>query len=496
MATAGHSRRHGTRQQPTFSPRLIGFLRVLASAASGKPHRSKEASRRGYGDRGYGDPQHHAQRSRRRPRDWIVTRQVGATRLGLTVVLAFALAWIGWRIIAQTAAENLAVSAPADALAWAPRASTALDQLAQEELRRPGGDLDAAAGWASQALRASPLDARALFLLGAVADRKGETKKADELMRAAGARSWRNLAVQLWLFEHDVGRQDYAAALAHADAMFRVEPKLLGPIFPALAAFTTDPVALKLLAGFLASDPPWRSWFVQSLAQSLYDKAHLDQVYSMLAGSKSPPKKAELRAYLNRLVKDGRYEFAYRKWRESMVHPPGATNDFLFNGNFALRADGLPFNWSIATRPGADVRIVPTGRGKERALRVQFSGARVQFANVRQLLLLPPGRYRLTGWVKAEHLRTSRGLWWHVSCVGGSAATLAQTDLVSGNVPWREFAVDFEVPGQGCTAQRLQLELPARIPPCGRSKARYGTRTCESCRPLPGRKPPARYYGN
>jgi hypothetical protein len=140
------------------------------------------------------------------------------------------------------------------------------------------------------------------------------------------------------------------------------------------------------------------------------------------------------------------------------------TGQFPYNGNFEIPADGLPFNWIINPVLGADVKVVPSEDGKGRVLRAQFSGARVQFSNVKQLMLLAPGHYRLAGQVKSDDLRTTRGLWWRLSCVNGSAEkSLAQTDLVSGTHPWSDFQVDFEVPAAGCAFQWLRLELPARI---------------------------------
>ena len=103
--------------------------------------------------------------------------------------------------------------------------------------------------------------------------------------------------------------------------------------------------------------------------------------------------------------------------------------------------------------------------GKKRALLVEFSGARVRFANVKQLMLLPAGDYSFSGRVKTAELRTVRGLWWHIFCANASANTIANTELVSGTMPWTDFAVKFQVPASDCGAQWLQLELPARIDP-------------------------------
>ena len=143
-----------------------------------------------------------------------------------------------------------------------------------------------------------------------------------------------------------------------------------------------------------------------------------------------------------------------------------ANETYPFNRDFDIPVDGLPFNWSLEAIPGADIQIVSAvDGGKKRALLVEFSGARVRFANVKQLMLLPAGDYSFSGRVKTEELRTSRGLWWHIFCANNPAKTLANTELVSGTMPWTDFTVKFQVPAADCRAQWLQLELPARIDP-------------------------------
>jgi hypothetical protein len=172
-----------------------------------------------------------------------------------------------------------------------------------------------------------------------------------------------------------------------------------------------------------------------------------------------------LSPYLDRLIRDGRYDLARQTWLGTLPAALPANEARPFNGDFDLPIDGLPFNWRVTTIAGAEIDIVPSlANGQRPALRVQFSGRRVSFANVAQLLLLPPGSYTLAGKVKAEELDTVRGLWWRVFCADDAKNTLAHTELVSGSLPWTDFAVDFQVPDKNCRAQWLQLELPARIP--------------------------------
>jgi tetratricopeptide (TPR) repeat protein len=382
------------------------------------------------------------------------------------IALTIGLIVVGWRIVAQMAAQSLARSDPEAALVWAADVPGALNQLAQKELLKADGNLDLAREWAQRALRTHPLNARALTLLGLVAEREGDQTKAERLIRISGARTWRDETTAEWLFNAEIRRRDYPAALVYADALLRTRWYLQPKLFPPLAAFTTDPVALKALNSFLATSPSWRSWFLSELSTRLANQARLIEVYAALAGTGNPPTNAELRPYLNRLVKDGNFEQAYQIWQQTLPPEQRGNASYPFNSNFDLAADGLPFNWDLEGVAGADIQIVSSiDGGRKRALLVEFSGARVRFANVKQMMLLPTGDYTFRGRVKTEQLQTARGLWWHIFCANNPTTTLATTDLVSGTTPWTDFTVKFRVPAADCKAQWLQLELPARIDP-------------------------------
>jgi len=293
-------------------------------------------------------------------------------------------------------------------------------------------------------------------------------------MRLAAARSWRDPVTQLWLFRQDVMGNNPMGALTHVDALWRTDPEW-ERIFPALAAaFMADPQALQALATFLGTDPPWRAGFLFQASGSLTNVGGLLQLYRALQVGKTPPNAKELQPFLARLVKDSRFDEAYRIWQETLPPERRSSDRYPYNGDFATDPDGLPFDWVMRSIPGAIIQLVkPPDGSKGRALQVEFAGSRVDFQNVTQLMLLPSGHYRFSGRVKTENLRAQRGLWWRVSCAdifqGTSAdsklATLGHTELVNGSVSWTRFDLDFEVPKGGCSAQWLTLELPARIGP-------------------------------
>src|SRR5262249_1300800 len=157
-------------------------------------------------------------------------------------------------------------------------------------------------------LRSRPLDARALTLLGLIAERKGDQARADALMRLSDARTWRDHASQAWLFNREVSLGQYSDALPHVDALFRMGTQI--ELFPVLAAFTIDPRAFDALTTFLAKSPPWRTGFLSELSARLPNQGRLIQLYAALNETSKPPPKAELRPYLNRLIKDGNFDRA------------------------------------------------------------------------------------------------------------------------------------------------------------------------------------------
>jgi CTP:molybdopterin cytidylyltransferase MocA len=454
--------RSGT--QADIMDRATKILRTIIAIASGRHGVSRRGRRHRHGTTiSHRQLDEHREAAGRRA--WLVKQETSVWRLGILVCALVALGWVAWRITAQTAAQSLAESHPDVALSWVADQPTALNQRVRQELTKLDGNLDLAREWAQRALRSNPLNVRALTLLGLIAERKGDQKSADALMRISGARTWSDRTSQAWLLNRAVRSGNYLDAISHVDAILRMEGySSQTPLYPMLAGFTADPQAFKALTTLLAESPPWRTWFLSELSARLPNQTRLIQLYAALNETENPPTKKELWPYLNRLIKDQNFEQAHQAWHETLSPEQRADKTYPFNGDFGIAVDGLPFNWNLEASPGAHVQIVTSvDGGKKRALYVEFSGGRASFANVKQLMMLPSGDYTFRGSVKTKELRTSRGLWWHIFCANNSTRTLAHTELVSGTKPWTDFTVKFEVPATDCRAQWLRLELPARV---------------------------------
>jgi hypothetical protein len=379
--------------------------------------------------------------------------------------------WIGWRILAGTAADNLAPFDPAAALSWASDHPAALVRLADQEFYQPPESTksnsglsgpDATAAFARRALRAGPLRADALRQLASVAESKGDADKALKLMQLAEKRSLRDLQVQAWLMNDRLAVDDMTGALEHIDTMLRTLPSLQASMFPLIAAFASDPDAQSSVLAFLKRRPPWEAGFTKEFPTHVDNPDILQAFYSDLSTARALTTD-ELRAYIGRVAELGDYALARQLLVQSLPQSRAERSGNLNNGGFERPIDGLPFSWTLEPVQGAQTEVVLDDQ-KSAALRVRFYKTHVAYRHVHQLLLLPPGEYRLSGQVKAVALQNERGLQWSISCAPLEQTELATTDLVRGDRPWSTFTVTFHVPSEAdCQAQVLRLRLAARV---------------------------------
>jgi tetratricopeptide (TPR) repeat protein len=314
---------------------------------------------------------------------------------------------------------------------------------------------------AREALRHNPLLPEALTLLARSSEQEGEIDRATQLMNLATRVNLRDLRSQLWLLVQDLRSGRVNIALNRIDVLLRGQfPQAIGPIAAALPQILThEPYRLGYVK-LLRTNPRWREvWFVDLLRRS-DDLSALTYLFAELQADESGPTERELQVLLTRLTDAGMFDEAHDIWVRSLPADRREEADLLYNEEFRYPLTNLPFDWAIQPVSNAMVRV-GTQNGA-RTINVDFFGGRVKFEHVSHLLNLAPGPYRFQGRERSQDLQNERGLRWRIACVGDDAETLGTTDLVSGDTPWRTFAVDVVVPTGKCPYQKLVLELPAR----------------------------------
>ncbi|MCB1483738.1 MAG: hypothetical protein KDJ17_02470 [Hyphomicrobiaceae bacterium] len=312
------------------------------------------------------------------------------------------------------------------------------------------------------AMLSAPLNARALQILGQIAQAEGDQERARRLMTAAAQVSLREAPAVAWLLKdaYEAGRWDEALKLA--DTLLRTKsaaPAFVGRFLSGMAENSQASPSVKAI---LAGDPPWRTKALEAMYPHVTDARTPFDIFLALKDTAHPPDRDELARYLSLLVAKKLYELAYYAWLQFLPPEDLRTAGLVFNGGFERPATGYPFDWSITQTPGATAGIVArTDQTDGHALSVEFGIGRIKFQNVQQMIMLPSAHYRLKGEVKGQ-LTGRRGLVWRVRCADTSTV-IAETPMIFGVAnTWREFSAEFDVPANDCRPQVLRLELDAR----------------------------------
>lgn len=314
---------------------------------------------------------------------------------------------------------------------------------------------------AKRAILNAPLNATAYRLLGELAEKPDA---ARALMQAAVGRSRRESFALFWLLNDAFVRKDYAGVVGHADTLLRTRPQLRPYVMRYLGALAADDDARKVLVARLIEKPPWRAVFFRMLPRSVDDDAATLRVMLDLKQAGEEIADEDLRPYLDFLISKGLMEAAYNAWLQMQPVASLAKLGLLTNADFEDEPSGLPFDWRLARGRNAVAEIVATGDGGDgKALHIAFGVGRITFPVVRQILVLPPGGYRLEGQLRGR-LKGKRGLRWEIRCLKGARRVIAATDMLWGaGDTWSPFALVFEIPeGADCAGQRLRLIHDAR----------------------------------
>lgn len=423
-------------------------------------------------------------------------------RRARAIGLAIASLALAWLVLSHSFAAYLAGDAPRAALWLNPREPTALLNLADAAMNPPrdqtaaprGGenqaappaaaaagrprdfsefgmidakaavDLPAVHGWTQAALRSAPLNARALRILGQAAAAAGKDADAERFMQMAARLSLHDSVAVYWLLVRSMQSKDYQSALTYADVVLRTLPGFDPYVIPLLARLVEDGKAADLLKARLADDPPWRTTVLQNLPAVVVDERIPLDLLLALRSTPHPPRAAELDNYLNFLVARHMYELAYYTWLQFLRPDELGGAGLLYNGSFESPLSGVPFDWHIEQGAGVSIDVAERpDNADDHALRIDFEYGRVEYHSIRQLLMLPTGRYRLHGRYQGE-LVGPRGLKWRLACAETPDHPFAETAMITGRKTWSDVDLDFEVPAEKCRAQYVSLDLDARMP--------------------------------
>ncbi len=224
----------------------------------------------------------------------------------------------------------------------------------------------------------------------------------------------------------------------------RLVPTASVQLAPALAEYArTTPKALPEIRSMLASYPELET---PLLAKLSWDPANADLILALANPKRSagPPPDWQ-RLMLTTLVNNGQFDKAYTIWRK-LADVPDLRGGF-YNPTFADTSAPPPFNWEFAHGAGGVAEASANG------LQVLYFG-RDTVPLAAQVLLLPPGRYRIEARIAGD-VDADAGIRWTAACLPSQATILSIPVTGPGSL-----SSEFVVPA-GCAAQRVTLGAEA-----------------------------------
>lgn len=383
-------------------------------------------------------PIRHMFGQRRSPSEW-------AARGGLVVIVAL----LGTTAISFTAAKIATKQNPA----WAYRLSpgdgrvTAAYALALSGPEASESKPDFAKYLAEKALQQDPTASAAANALGLLAQRRGDRAAERRFFTYAQKLSRRDLATQLWSIEDAVNHNDIPGAITWYNNTLRTNPEMSRLLFPVLIEASNDAAIRHHLIKKIATRPQWSADFMQFVPNNATDPQTAVILFDEMQkkGVAVPPQATS--SLIDRLLSIGNFDLAWQHYAQNRGAVDRKRSRY---PNFA----GQPANPSMLDwRTSASGGISALIEGNV----LDFSApAGVGGTVVRQVQLLAPGNYRLSGRSQAIDLPDAARPYWTLTCGLGQGLELGRVLLPAGTSIDGSFSGTLHVP-RTCSVQTLTL---------------------------------------
>jgi hypothetical protein len=365
-------------------------------------------------------------------------------------MLALGIAILAWLVLLATS-WNLGV--PKDRFflpsPFAEDPAATFDHAMDELKATRGASLASSLGAINEAAALDPLDGRPLFFHAFGKLLRDPAHPPIALLEAARARDPRLRETRLLLLD-GYGRTG-RSALAMREAqvltdLMRSEKATLVQLVAGLAEREEGRATLaEALPSSLIKGP-----VMQRLAQTGVPLSTLEALASPMRGlAHNPAEQAWIGAFLTSIAKRPDPEGARQLWAIFEDEKPDGAGGRIADTGFDGVAGTPPFAWAISSSSAGAAKI------ENRALDILFYG-RNGGIFARKLLMLLPGRYRLSSSVSASGAEAASALSWQLACLesgkGLYRARLSQ--FLAGAGPGDD---SFTVPASGCAAQWLEL---------------------------------------
>lgn len=381
---------------------------------------------------------HHALRS---TRAWAIR--------GIAAVLVLI---VGVISVSQTLAQVIVIADPDRARLLAPGDGRLTASLATNRFLAQVGSgrlNQQPLNLARLALRQDPTAVSAVSTLGLVAQMRGDLPGARKMFAYSQILSRRDFPTQLWSIEYAVGRGDISGALTHYDVALRTSRTAPDLLFPVLASALADPAIRAATIKTFADRPSWGDAFISHLAKSNRDPRITSGFFAGLHKIGFPVFEEARVAVIDALIARG---FVDASWSYYALVHPGAdrtrSRDPRFSANPKVPSS---FDWV----PTSDARIIASFQRGDRYGLFDFTvPTGIGCVLLRQMQMLPPGKYGLIGHSAGIDQSAESYPYWSLTCQNGHV--LGNVGMPNSADANGLFAGGFVVPVD-CPVQTLSL---------------------------------------
>jgi hypothetical protein len=375
--------------------------------------------------------------------------------IGRAIVVIVVAGLLGTQVVRNAAVAGLALRKPdAAAQFWsdhpATEISTAMIEIALAARQRRSVP-PAVFAKMSDAAAKEPLAPEPYLVRGVQAELAGDGGRAQQAFEAAQWRDPRSLPAAYFLADRYFRTGDAGHGLEEIAALARLSPNGNVTVAPYLAAYGRNPANWRALRIMFRANPQLAESALLALASNLTTAP----AALALADPREKHEDAHwLPALINTLVAGGQYAQARELWGRT-VSARGGNGQLIYDPSFSDTEALPPFNWALTSSGIGLAERQPGGR-----LHVVFYGQEDGML-ASELLLLPPGEYRLSMQLLGDAAR-ARILNWSVWCAKADAPVGSISLDAAAAHGWR-----FTVPS-GCPAQWLRLsgasgDLPQQV---------------------------------
>jgi hypothetical protein len=361
-------------------------------------------------------------------------------RAVLAVVAALLIAV---QVIRNAAVTALAEAHPADAAAvWsghpASEIGAAMTDIARaSRSRRPVPPSVFAR--IDDAAAKEPLAPEPFLVRGVQASLAGETAVAQRAFEEAQWRDPRSLPAAYFLADRYFRSGDVRRGLREIAALARLSPDGGAAAIPYLTQYAANADNWPALRELFASNPQFAHPVLVALASNI----NTVPAALALSNARETGNPQWLAVMVDTLIRAGDYSRAHAAWAR-LAGPGARPSELLHDSDFRDSASPPPFNWQLTS---STVGVAERQRGGR--LHILFYGDE-DGTLASQLLLLPPGWYRLVMGLAGDPPR-AHALTWSLWCDKATQPLASVTLDVAAARGWQ-----FVVP-PGCEAQWLKL---------------------------------------